>query len=146
MTEKPPEDAEYDVYRHPGAHGDQPKETFKKIFDIYAVGIILIEIARWETIDKIMFPEANFDIKKLRPTQTRFIKDKLISDPDKFAAVRSDAGDSYKEVVRLCITGQFEGGEAAGEATDVDDDLSIMLQEKFLERVVKPLSAIVKVL
>lgn len=41
-------DIEYDIYRHPARQGI-PSESFTKTHDIYALGVVLLEIGLWRT-------------------------------------------------------------------------------------------------
>lgn len=41
-------DMEYDIYRHPARQGI-PSESFTKTHDIYALGVVLLEIGLWRT-------------------------------------------------------------------------------------------------
>jgi hypothetical protein len=41
-------DIEYDIYRHPARQGI-PSESFNKTHDIYALGVVLLEIGLWRT-------------------------------------------------------------------------------------------------
>lgn len=50
----PPEDREWAVYCHPGYLGDYRKRGFRKTYDIYSLGIVLIEIAFWKAADDIL--------------------------------------------------------------------------------------------
>jgi hypothetical protein len=54
MTEAPPANPEYDIYKHPRIHRAADREGYRKSFDIYSLGIILMGIAEWKTIDVIV--------------------------------------------------------------------------------------------
>lgn len=106
MTEKPPENAAYDLYRHPKVHGYGPRDTssgYKKSYDIYSLGIILLEIAYWKPIDRIL----SIDLDTARPSQTFKVKERLTGPTEKalLAFVRGTAGDKLWKVVSACLTG-----------------------------------------
>lgn len=108
-----------DIYRHPDRQG-QPMETFKKIHDIYALGVVLLEIGLWEPaikFQKDMFSTA---------TNPRAVKEQLI----KYAQRRLDSrvGLKYKNIVIKCLTGNF------GVEDDTKEDLK--LQQAFRHQVV----------
>jgi len=59
MTEKPPENAASDLYRHPRVQGTGNRETasaggFKKSYDLYSLGVVLLEIAYWKPLTKYL--------------------------------------------------------------------------------------------
>jgi hypothetical protein len=52
-TSIPPVHAEWEIYRHPDYQGMKPQPA-RKTYDIYSLGIVLIEIALWQSIGTIM--------------------------------------------------------------------------------------------
>ncbi|KAI9808065.1 MAG: hypothetical protein M1827_007530 [Pycnora praestabilis] len=137
MTEKPPENAEYDVYRHPSTHGDGPRTDYKKSYDIYSLGVILIELVHWKRIDKIIgIP----DLSKARPPAINRIRKQLLEEnylPD----IEAGVGIIYEKVVRTCLG----GAEAFGlgkKADETDSYVGAVLQRAFLNMVVDQLEKI----
>lgn len=53
VSEQPSSNPEHDIYRHPSAIGDY-SESFNRLFDIYALGLIFLEIAQWRPLKKIV--------------------------------------------------------------------------------------------
>jgi hypothetical protein len=51
-SERPNKDPELDIYRHPD-YLDEPPSRFRKSFDIYAFGLVLLEIAKWRPLKSI---------------------------------------------------------------------------------------------
>jgi hypothetical protein len=45
-TEKPEQSIRFNLYRHPSAQGI-PGESFRKGFDIYSLGVVLVEVGLW---------------------------------------------------------------------------------------------------
>src|SRR6186713_1585397 len=81
MTERPSRNPEYDIYRHPFAHGDAATEGiggFKKTFDVYSLGIILIEIALWLPIHQVLGFQTLEG--KLKPNMTRKVRHRLLNE------------------------------------------------------------------
>ncbi|KAI9700872.1 MAG: hypothetical protein M1836_002242 [Candelina mexicana] len=131
MTEKPPENAEYDVYRHPSTHGDSPRTNYKKTFDIYSLGIVLLEIAYWQPIDKILSIP---DLRTARPPVLHRIREQLLEE-GYLSEVGGRMGDMYEEVVRACL----EGPEAFGlrkDSRETSVKEGAVLQRAFGDRVV----------
>lgn len=107
-----------DVYRHPARQGN-PTQMFSKIHDIYALGVVLLEIGLWQpalTLDKTGFARAN----------PESIKSHLIKHTEK--RLESKMGTKYKEVVVKCLSGNF------GVTDDNKDDLK--LQQVFRSDIV----------
>ncbi|KAI9822997.1 MAG: hypothetical protein M1832_002651 [Thelocarpon impressellum] len=138
LTEKPPPHPAFDVYRHPEAHGAAPLDSeaprpFKKSYDVYALGVVLLELALWQPVHAVLDIA---DIQAARPAVTRGVQERLLAQDSPFLArVRAAAGDAYAEVVRTCL----RGGEAFGVARDDPETAEAVaadLQQAFAERVV----------
>ncbi|KAI9692661.1 MAG: hypothetical protein M1820_009495 [Bogoriella megaspora] len=116
---------ERDVYRHPERQG-RPGKVFNKIHDIYALGVVLLEIGLWQraiTLEKNMFKTAHdpFVIRaQLLKQASRRLGDKM--------------GEKYQQVVIACLTGEF------GVQNDTREDLK--LQQAFRTNVVDVLEKI----
>jgi hypothetical protein len=95
-------------------------EMFKKIHDIYALGVVLLEIGLWEPavkLEKNMFSMAN---------NPHAVRAQLIKHAQR--TLESRVGRKYKEVVLKCLTGDF------GAEDDTKEDLK--LQQAFRHQVV----------
>ncbi|KAI5800426.1 prion-inhibition and propagation-domain-containing protein, partial [Peziza echinospora] len=53
VSEQPSSNPDHDIYRHPLAIGDY-SESFNRIFDIYSLGLVFLEIAHWRPLRKII--------------------------------------------------------------------------------------------
>ena len=148
MTEKPPENAASDIYRHPRVQGSGNRDTlpstpngvstssFKKSYDLYSLGVILIEIAYWKPIDAILgIP----DLQNARPSVTIKVRQRLLDENEGFLKhVKSHLGDTVEKVVRACLEGPaaFGVGEGSDEKNEV---VGAELQKMFYEKVVREL-------
>ncbi|KAF2248889.1 hypothetical protein BU26DRAFT_308653 [Trematosphaeria pertusa] len=110
---------ERDVYRHPERQG-RPGRMFTKIHDVYALGVVLLEIGLWQraiTLEKNQFRTARdpfvIQAQLLKQAQRR-LGDKM--------------GEKYQQVVIACLTGEF------GVQNDTREDLK--LQQAFRTQVV----------
>ncbi|KAI1205185.1 uncharacterized protein F4807DRAFT_444283 [Annulohypoxylon truncatum] len=54
MTEKPRFDPLQDIYRHPHAQSSHTDGNYRKCYDIYSLGVVLIEVALWNRIEDIV--------------------------------------------------------------------------------------------
>lgn len=142
MTEKPPENPAHDLYRHPLAHGyaresDQTSDHrhgYRKHYDIYSLGIVLLEICFWKRIHEIVgIP----DLDRLRASETVRVRGRLLNGAF-LGALRGALGDSVEAVVGCCLIGL----EAFGlrERDDEREGLvAARLQRGFYENVVRRL-------
>ncbi|KAF1953510.1 hypothetical protein CC80DRAFT_551155 [Byssothecium circinans] len=139
MTEKPPENAASDIYRHPRVQGSggcegPPGTSFKKSYDLYALGVMLLEIAYWKPLDEIM---GFRDLEKVRPKDTFRVRQRLMDDGEGFLRyVRSHLGYTVEGVVRACLVGVTAFGLEEG-VDEKREDVGARLQRGFYERVVK---------
>ncbi|KAF2865993.1 prion-inhibition and propagation-domain-containing protein [Massariosphaeria phaeospora] len=164
MTEKPPENAAADIYRHPRVQGAGNRDSmpststltststtapasggFKKSYDLYSLGVVLLEIAYWQPIDAIL---SMGDLSSTRPSTTIRVRGRLLDDSDSgegvLPHVRSHLGDTVERVVRACLEGPVAFGvvaaEGEGEGPDERrEEVGARLQRGFYERVVREL-------
>lgn len=139
LTEKPPENAAYDLYRHPSVQSSRGSidnaANFRKEFDIYALGVVLLEIIYWQPIDRIM----DIDLQKTRPSTTLRVRNRLLNERKFLAHVKANAGTMLERVVQACLVGLDALVERAYEYDDKDPSQAAKLQIGFNERVVEKL-------
>lgn len=94
-SEKPEQSARFNVYRHPSAQGS-PNEGYRRAFDIYSLGVLLLELALWRPAWKLY-------------------RDGM--DPDRFRQVLLDKstdwlahfmGTEYRDAAVKCLNGHFD--------------------------------------
>ncbi|KAF1982249.1 hypothetical protein K402DRAFT_424687 [Aulographum hederae CBS 113979] len=151
----PPADLEWAIYCHPEYQGpNNMKAFFKKTFDIYAFGIILLEIAYWKPAEEILgfvvdnskidpkskeFPKPRHDPNSLQAT--RAIRARLIEDePQLLSQVRILMGDRYHDALKACIEGLSAG---IPEGSQADPVVSTLIQQAYLRLVVDKMGGIV---
>jgi hypothetical protein len=127
-----------ELYVHPDYQGLGTKSTYRKTFDIYSFGIILLEIARWSKIEHIV----DVDPDSATFAELKGIRSKLLQlNPESLAAVKAGCGDRYYGAVKSCI----EGGAAFGIHQDEDEvaaETAAKLQQGFTRLVVDALENI----
>ncbi|KAL9587547.1 MAG: hypothetical protein Q9203_003459 [Teloschistes exilis] len=121
-----------ELYVHPDYQGSGTKGTYRKTFDIYSLGIILLEIAYWmpvETIVGIDMEAADvFDrVKGMRAQLVR-------RDSKVMRTLSENLGQSYHDAVRACLQGREAFGIGLGES-EVDVGAGAKLQREFTEKV-----------
>ena len=126
------------LYVHPNYQGYEAKGTYRKTFDIYSLGIILLEIAHWKRIEHIL----DIDTQAAKPAQLKAVRERLLQLGSPYLAfVRENLGDRYHVAVRSCIEGRsaFEVGESESEG---DVQAGARLQHRFTTLVVDALESI----
>ncbi|KAI9879714.1 MAG: hypothetical protein M1830_007499 [Pleopsidium flavum] len=154
LTEEAPSSLAVDLYRHPEAQGIA-RPSFKKAFDLYATGCVLIEIALWKSLQDILFHAGNcsktpFKIGAAPNTEEQVHlkwsaiargKERLL-DQERNSGILDQvafhAGDQYRAVVRMCLLASADSKDAAGDDDDDDAEASVRTQidiVKMLEQV-----------
>ena len=126
------------LYVHPNYQGVEAKGTYSKIFDIYSLGIILLEIAYWKRIEQII----TIDTHSAKPAQLKAVRERLLKpDSNYLAFVKENLGDRYYTAVKSCIEGRAAFGVGAGEV-EGDIQTGAKLQHGFSNLVVDALESI----
>ncbi|OAL43597.1 hypothetical protein IQ07DRAFT_605680 [Pyrenochaeta sp. DS3sAY3a] len=144
LTERPHDNPSADIYRHPsvqhrgnrddpapdGSHGG--RSSYKKSFDLYALGIVLLEIAYWKPIDAVL----DIDLLKAKPKHTWAVRQRLLDEePKVLRYVKAHLGTTVEGVIRACLVGP----EAFGLDAECDERREVVaagLQRGFGEKVV----------
>ncbi|KAK4443944.1 prion-inhibition and propagation-domain-containing protein [Podospora aff. communis PSN243] len=137
----PGDDAEYNLYRHPMAQssiaGDE-RERFKKSFDVYSLGVLFVEIARWKTVEDVLGIDMN--AARGRPSVALRVRGCLLEE-EQVAELGACMGEVYESAARKCLEGGRELG--LGEKDDeTDDRVAARLGMVLHEEVVKPLGEV----
>lgn len=142
MTEIPSaEDVEQDLYRHPLTQQSSSgmRERSNKSFDIYSLGVVLVELAHWRTVDGIL----DIDLKKRSKNteKARQVRGRLL-DPERLSELGANMGEKFEEATRKCLAGEGELGLSDDNEKAADYLEAQRLQTSFYEGVVKKLSEI----
>lgn len=135
LTEVPSDNRLHDLYRHPSTQFDIPRDGrqgFKKVYDIYSLGIVLYEIGMWRPIHAIL------DIRIEKGIRSATVKGAqiVLLDARTLLDLEAEAGGIFATVVRDCIFGNLGFCIQDGH---VDQS---QLQAEFGERVVRKLDSI----
>lgn len=146
LTEKPPENAALDIYRHPLVHSSASplplpltnnNYNYKKSHDIYSLGIIILEISYWSPIHSIL----SIDLSSARPSQTIKVRRRLMEEGRWLGYVRGHLGEKVWGVVGACL----RGVEAFGLERGVDESVGRVkeeLQVRYYDVVVRRLGEV----
>ncbi|CAI7674278.1 unnamed protein product [Penicillium manginii] len=99
---------EPNLYRHPRRQG-RPTQQFSRVHDIYALGVVLLEIGLWGTLSRIMrtrFHEAKVNGRLPRP---KVVLEELVAR----AALQlpKEMGMGYTQAVLACLKEDFRGND-----------------------------------
>ena len=98
------------MYLHPDCL-QYPNVSFSRKYDYYAYGVMLVEIALWQTIQEILLKHQGLKAKECRRQDAVKIRGILLGevedDENYMRQVAFRAGDRYAEVVELCLRGDF---------------------------------------
>ena len=157
-TSRPPYDPAWAVYSHPSYQGPAA-ERFRKTFDIYSLGIILLEIAHWKKADELLGftgttscspaaaqPHVNnpsqrdsldVPLKATKEVRQRILQD----DPGLLEDVRCAFGQRYYLAVKSCIEGLEELGQERLDSLTITQK-NTLIQQAYLRKVVDALQGI----
>lgn len=113
LTEPPPEYSENDLYRHPSTIGHERRRSSKS-HDIYSLGVVLIEIAFWQRVERTLGLPAGEKPSRafIRGIQRRLLEEPYLIELDGLV------GDTYGGVVQTCL----RGGSSLGLSEDADEN------------------------
>jgi hypothetical protein len=121
------EDWKSNIYLHPDRHRLQPNDYFKMEYDIYSLGIVLLEIACWGSfVDKKGLGKALWEVKK-DATNTQQSEEMVLLDPIRLRKqylkvakrkIPPTLGDKYREVVVSCLDGLEKEGDHKIDGVD----------------------------
>ena len=122
----------WDLYRHPHYQGSGRRPTYRKTYDIYSLGIVMLELAYWKPIDSIM--EIG-DPEKAQTAEIEGIRQRLLNEPRHFNYLKQNVGQRYYEAVKACITGPTAFGIVENQ-DELELETEATLQQGFYESVV----------
>jgi serine/threonine protein kinase len=125
-----PVQIEQDIYRHPDRFGP-PTDRFRKIHDVYALGVVLLEIGLWRTAISLYDDYMDVETQKEDLTGDRIQEEFL-----KLAGERlgHQMGTSYKEAVVKCLDGSL--GKLHG-TDETDRDFATIFQREIVRKIEK---------
>lgn len=111
---------------------------YRKSFDIYSFGVVLVELCFWKPITDIVaeteleFPTGRIS-KRAKNVRAILMNEEMLS------RIGGEMGEVVEEVVKRCIVGGKELGIEDGEDEMGDERVASKLGMKFFESVVKKL-------
>lgn len=140
MTQPPSDDLAADLYRHPQTQSGTHSGGFLKSFDLYALGIVMLEIAYWQPIEQVL----HIDMADLRPRHALAVRRRLLAQEpfqhEGFQAhVRAHLGVAVESVIWACLRGP-NGFGLAEDCDEREAGVGANLQWAFGEQVVRRLA------
>ncbi|KAJ5747078.1 uncharacterized protein N7511_008774 [Penicillium nucicola] len=111
-------EVEPNFYRHPTRQG-RPTQQFSRLHDIYALGVVLLEIGLWITVSRLMGPKI-----KEAETNGKLPRPKKIAEELMMFALQGlpkEMGAGYTRAVLACLKGDFRGTEGPALAVDFQE-------------------------
>jgi hypothetical protein len=142
-TTKPPIGVDTnDFYVHPDYLEDHRAAGYRQIYDIYSLGIVLIELAYWQPIDRIL-KEAVAARGLQTPLKPGAVRSQVLGKSiDVLEGVRSRVGGRYTAAVEACLNG-LEASNENGMRRATESENNAVLLYEFNERVIEMLAGIV---
>lgn len=139
-TEPTPPVPAWESYCHPDIQQDRPNPPYyRKTFDIYSLGLVLIEIALWEPIENVMKVA---DLTN-SPEDAWEIQERLLAaESPVMKKVQSRVGNKFHDAIITCIKGRDAFGISSDDR-EVDGETPMILQKGFKRSVVDQLRDIV---
>jgi hypothetical protein len=78
---------DHDVYRHPETN----RSDYEEAYDIYSLGIVLVEVAYWQSIREIIETSSKDEVKE------------RLLDANTMRELKARVGDGYADAVRDCL-------------------------------------------
>ena len=94
--------ARAELYVHPSYQGARDETPYRKTYDIYGLGIILLEISHWKTVDRIL----GLDPKRITVAGVADILQRLLAHNCACVEeVAEELGGNYKLAMQCCLVG-----------------------------------------
>lgn len=121
LTQLPQTDLRADLYRHPMARGSD-RQPFRKSFDLYALGCVLLELGSWRRLVDLHADEnLENSIEHADKNQKMMALPSLVDfgcHSEDLAMLTHAAGQKFADVVTRCLTSSGKNGEKTDDFLD----------------------------
>ena len=126
-----------DIYRHPAVLSTGPC-TFTREYDVYALGLVLLELGLWRPLASIIKPYVDIESEPHNP-RARDVQSYLLGKTGETGTplqqLAFHMGDTYAAVTKACLDGQIF------ELSDEKTDTAAISTSRFQNAVVQKLAA-----
>lgn len=119
-------DIDRNLYRHPTRQG-YPTESFNKLHDLYALGVVLLEIGVWRTVTSRLKPGFEQAKKFGKVPSPEYVKQSLIKIAKE--ELPPVMGNRYTKAVVTCLSGDFKVGKCDPQLKE----LGLAFREQVIE-------------
>lgn len=113
-------------------------ESLKWTFDVYSLGVVLVEIATWQVIETVLGIE---DPKSLSASALKDIQPRLLCEKCHLESIGANAGVRFRRATESCLD-----STAALGVNHLDDEMNVHVAAKvsrnFYHQVLLPLDEI----
>lgn len=111
LVQEESEDVFLQMYKHPSVQQLSERNRFKRSHDLYALGLLLLEIAYWMPLSRILDPNLR---------EPKHVRRELLSQPRYLERVKKVAGEDIADIIRKCLVGPkaFSLGAGFDEASE----------------------------
>ncbi|KAF9638356.1 hypothetical protein BFW01_g9253 [Lasiodiplodia theobromae] len=126
------------MYCHPD-YVEEKRRVFGKTYDLYSLGIILLEIAYWKPVFEIFRIDKALVVNRATADH---IRDSLLDErSEHLAFVQAAMGRRYCDALRTCVGG-LDGFSIKTDADEADPVIGAMVQQAYMRLVVNVLNDI----
>ena len=115
---------EPNLYRHPDRQG-VPNQQFSRLHDLYALGVVLLEIGLWKTVSRLFESRIKEGQRTGKLPKARDVRAALTSLAQR--DLPKEMGGAYAAAVVACLTGDFRQTSEA--------ELSLDFREKVVDTI-----------
>lgn len=127
------------LYWHPD-YMSTSGHIFRKSYDIYSIGIVLIEIALWQPASRIFNV---VDPTMINKATLEGVRASILGENSCLENVRSVMGNRYHDAAKTCIEGVHRFKLDSRKEVEADPVVGAMIQQEFLRLVVDVLDSVV---
>ncbi|KAK0930908.1 hypothetical protein LTR29_016593 [Friedmanniomyces endolithicus] len=143
-------DPRWDIYRWPTIQADVPRVSrSRKTYDIYSLGLLLLEIAHWQPLHILMslkrWPEPSAQDARIRAWLLEEEGSPPFKSSNPLTGLRRSVGDKYYFATRRCLVAHGGSGMRVDEEGDEvqSSEMDTQLHRAFSHLVVEELKSIV---
>ncbi|GIK06317.1 hypothetical protein Aspvir_001964 [Aspergillus viridinutans] len=111
-------EVEPNLYRHPSRQG-RPTQQFSREHDIYALGVVLLEIGLWVTLSRLVEGKIREAETSGRLPRAKKVLEDLVALAQQ--GLPKEMGVGYTRAVLACLRGEFRGNEGPALAVDFQE-------------------------